>query len=142
MIDNTADQLDAVISAFDKASSYGYEERLSLVERDGVQILEDLEESVVRLERALSRLIVRVGGESAITDVCREVISAARDIEFELMGVSNKLDMVTLNNAPAPNMFDALEDVFVGVEKLKALRPSYDTAAHKAAGAIIESAEL
>jgi hypothetical protein len=137
MIDGTADRLDAVITAFDKASVKT--SNLSLIEKRGTDLLDELESSVVGLERALSRLIVRVGSDSPLADTCREVIDAAREVEFDLMGVSNTMDLAMFNDAPPPpSLSEEMDKVFRGVVKLKALRPHFDAAAHEVAGAIVE----
>jgi hypothetical protein len=70
-----------------------------------------------------------------LTEICREVISVAHDIKFELMGIGNSVDL----KKDLSEILQELRPVEEEVSKLKLLRPKYDAAAFEAVGAELET---
>lgn len=134
MVDITGDQLDAAVAAFERVTSYEHAPHLSLIDARGIELLDQLEEAIDTLSRSLSRLAVRVGHQSPLTEICRDVISVAHDIKFELMGIGNSVDL----KKDQSEIFQELRPVEEKVSKLKLLRPQYDAAAFGAVGAELE----
>jgi len=135
MVDNTGDHLDAVVAAFARMASFEHASRLSLVDARGVKLLDQLEEAIDTMSRSLSRLIVRVGPQSPLAEICRDVIAVAHDIEFELMGVGNSVDL----DKDFGEILQELGPIEEKVTKLKLLRPRYDAAAFATVGAELDS---
>lgn len=68
----------------------------------------------------MSRLIVRVGPQSPLAEICRDAIAVAQDIKFELMGIGNSVDL----KKDQSEIFRELQPVEEEMSKLKLLRPS------------------
>ena len=89
------------------------------------------------MERSLSRLIVRVGPQGPLAEICRDVIAVAQDIKFELMGIGNSVDL----KKDRSEIFRELQPVEEEMSKLKLLRPQYDAVAFETAGVDLEPPE-
>jgi hypothetical protein len=137
MVDSTGDQLDAVVATFARVISYEHAPHLSLIDAKGIELLDQLEEAIDTLGRSLSRLIVRVGPQSPLAEICRDVIAVAQDIKFELMGIGNSVDL----KKDQSEIFRELQPVEEEMSKLKLLRPQYDAVAFETVGVDLEPPE-